>query len=76
MSSLRKGKSQPIDSISGSLIKKEGIRDAISAGKNFKNWREYAFCGYKYAQVEADREKRVNRMILVGNAIDAFEDVP
>ena len=33
-------------------------------------------CGYKFSQEPSLRDKRLNRYMLIGQAIDAFEDVP
>ena len=30
----------------------------------------------KFAQPEYNKDKRLNRMLLIGNAIDAYQDVP
>jgi len=48
------------------------LKQAIHAGRSFKSWKEYSKCGYKVAQPEFNKDKRLNRMLLIGNAIDAF----
>lgn len=55
---------------------KESLKQAILEGRKYKNWLEFARCGYKYAQPSPEKNKRLNRYLLIGNAIDAFEDVP
>jgi hypothetical protein len=32
--------------------------------------------GYKIAQPEVNRDQRVKRAIILGNALDALEDIP
>ncbi|TNV71152.1 hypothetical protein FGO68_gene15642 [Halteria grandinella] len=54
----------------------EQLKEAIKAARNHKDWRDYAMCGYKFSQEPSLRDKRVNRYMLIGQAIDAFEDVP
>ena len=33
-------------------------------------------CGYKFSQPEDSKWKRLKRALIVGNAVDAFEDIP
>lgn len=54
----------------------ERLSQAIAAARGYRDWRSYAMVGNKVAQEPSTREKRVARYMLVGQAIDAFEDVP
>ena len=55
---------------------KEGIKSEILQARKATNWKEYVKCGYKYAQTSPDKMKRIKRVMMIGNAINAFEDVP
>ena len=46
------------------------------AARGHKDWKDYTKCGYKIAQPEHNKDKRLNRMLLIGNAIDAYSEVP
>jgi hypothetical protein len=61
-------KSKPIDN-------DETLRESIMAARNHKQWLDYAKCGFKH-QPRSHADKRVARYMLIGQAIDAFEDVP
>lgn len=54
----------------------ENLKQSIFAARKCKGWKEFTKCGYKYSQNEKTRDKRIQRMLLVGKAIDAFEEVP
>eukprot|EP00347_Sterkiella_histriomuscorum_P021058 403335423 len=55
---------------------KESLTQALYAARNHKSWKDFSKCGMKFSQPEYNKDKRLNRMLLVGNAIDAFQDVP
>ncbi|CDW72920.1 UNKNOWN [Stylonychia lemnae] len=55
---------------------KETLKQSMLAARGHKDWKDYARCGMKVAQPEYNKDKRLNRMLLVGNAIDAYQDVP
>ena len=54
----------------------ETLKEAIFQARNYKNWRDFANCGYKVSQEPSQADKRVKRYLMIGQAIDAFEDVP
>lgn len=55
---------------------KENLRQSVMAARGFQDWRSFAMCGYKHSQEPTQRDKRLSRYMLIGQAIDAFEDVP
>lgn len=52
------------------------MKESIKAARNHQGWRDFAMCGYKFSQEPSLRDKRLSRYMLIGQAIDAFEDVP
>jgi hypothetical protein len=54
----------------------DSLKSTIFAARNHKGWKDFIKCGYKFAQPSPNKTKRVQRCLLVGKAIDAFEDVP
>jgi hypothetical protein len=49
----------------------------MMAARKHKDWSSYLHSGYtKHSQPAHLSSQRVNRMLLISHAIDAFEDVP
>ena len=57
-------------------MNRDSLKAEILAGRQTKDWKTFIKCGYKFAQPEENKMKRMKRALIVGNAIDAFEDVP
>lgn len=54
----------------------EVLKQSILAARTHKGWRDFAMCGYKFSQEPSLSEKRTNRYLLIGQALDAFEEIP
>ena len=54
----------------------ETLSQSLLYARKYKDWREYALCGNKFSHDPTQRSKRLNRYLLIGQAIDAFEDIP
>ena len=57
--------------------KRRKINKELLAEKSEKNWKDFVNQSYKYApHTREGRQKRFERLLMVTNAIDAFDEIP
>ena len=57
--------------------KMQSVENEILAARKSRGWHDFVNTGSNtFGITDEDRSKRVRRMLMVGQAIDAFEDVP
>ena len=53
------------------------LNKQLLAARGARNWKEFVNQGFKYTPVTKEgRQTRVDRLIMVSNAIDAFDEIP
>ena len=58
-------------------FKKQSIQSEILAARQSRGWQDFVKTGsVSFGITEEDRSKRVRRMLMIGQAINAYEDVP
>ncbi|CAI2376772.1 unnamed protein product [Moneuplotes crassus] len=57
--------------------KRKQINSELLAARGTKDWKEFINQSYKYTpHTREGRQKRVDRLLMISNAIDAFDEIP
>ena len=55
-------------------LKRQSLTSEVYAARKSSDWRDFVNTGKKWDH--EDKSKRVRRMLMVGKAMEALEDIP